>query len=174
MNHEHVAALLHHAAALDSRLHRTMATDQQAATLIRTWTDVLRDIPAVVECVRWDAAVAVSRFYDQSGGDRSAKFHAIQPSDIRAAWSPHRAELMNRHVDPTPAADPDDVGAYLSELRADRAAVASGRVAPSGQRRLGPAPTGSPKACTAAGGAIPAQIRRELAGVREGALKTTA
>ncbi|WHM37558.1 hypothetical protein [Streptomyces sp. BPTC-684] len=174
MNHENVAALLHHAAGLDSRMHRAVVTDQQAATLIRTWTDALRDIPAVVESVRWDAAVAVRRFYDQAGGDRSAKFHAIQPSDIRAAWSPHRAELMNRHVDPTPAADPDDVAAYLSELRATRAAVASGRTAPSGQRQLAPAVSDPVVGCSAAGPAVPAQIRRELARVREGAMRAAA
>lgn len=163
MTPEHVAALLHYAATVDDRMQRMMATDQQAAALIRAWADALRDVPETLAAVRWDAAIAARRFYEQRGGDRSAKFHAIRPGDILAAWTSHRSELMNRHVDPTPAADPDDVAAYLNELRATRVAVASGRLAPSGQRRLMGSGSDPRSACAGTGGAIPAQIRRELA-----------
>lgn len=168
MTPEHVAALLHYVATVDDRMHRMMATEQQVAALIRTWVDALEDVPATVEGVRWDAACAVRRFYEQRDGDRSASFRSVKPSDILAAWSSRRSELMNRHIDPTPAVDPDDVAAYLNELRTTRAAVASGRAAPSGQGQLADTHR-SRGVAWAAGGPIPARIRGELARRRVGA-----
>jgi hypothetical protein len=117
--------------------------------------------------VRWDVAVAVRRFYEQSGGDRSARYHPVQPRDILSAWGRCRTELLERHVDPTPVADPDDVGAYLRELRAGRAAVAAGYVSPGGLRQLAGIKEGRPCASTSA--VVSARIRRDIALARAGA-----
>lgn len=46
----------------------------------------------------------------------------LMPTDINTAWWRKRREIMRTHVDPIPEADPDDVTAWLAELRANRAA----------------------------------------------------
>ncbi|WP_234392053.1 hypothetical protein [Streptomyces sp. WM6378] len=142
-----------------------MTNEQQAAETIRNWATPLANVPSTVSACHWDAARAVRRYYEQREGDRSAQFRPIEPGDILAAWAPFRGELLSRHVDPVPTADADDAAAYCSELSASRAAVASGLTAPSGQRRLGRGPGWSTSG-SAAGGPIPAQIRRELAQLR--------
>lgn len=136
MEARHVAALLNYAATLDSRIRRIMATDEQAAATIRTWAQALVGIPAVAEAADWDASRAVRRYYEQRGGDRSAQFRPLEPADLLAAWAPHRAELMNRHTDPLPATDPDNVEQWRAELLGNRAAVATGQAAPSTHRQL--------------------------------------
>ncbi len=52
----------------------------------------------------------------------AASREVIMPANINEAWWRRRNELMRTHVDPLPSADPDDVTAYLAELRANRAA----------------------------------------------------
>ncbi|WP_372407553.1 hypothetical protein [Streptomyces luteireticuli] len=169
MDRQHVAALLNLCATVDSRVRRAMATEEQAAETIRSWTDALVHVPAEASAVKWDACHAVRRYYEQHGGDRSAQFRPIEPADILAAWAPHRAELMNRHVDPAPAADPDDVHAYQAELRATRAAVVAGEVAPAGQRQLSSHRRSSETAAriAAMGSPIPPHVQRQLAPYRQ-------
>ncbi|MFE5868883.1 hypothetical protein ACFQ6V_09540 [Streptomyces roseifaciens] len=168
MEREHVAALLGYAATLDNRVQRTVATPQQAAATIAAWATALKDVPAVATAAGWDVGLAVRGYYEQRGGNRSAQFRFIEPADILAAWAPHRAELMSRHVAPVPTADPDDVPAYLAETRADRAAVSTGRAAPVEQRQL---PRSEPSAEIAArviatGSPIPPDAQRQLARYR--------
>ena len=167
MTPEEVAAVLNYTAGVDERLERALSGDAYvAARLIATWTDALRDVPATVESVKWDVAEVVRRYYAQSGGDRSAQYHPVQPRDILAAWGRARTELLDRHVDPTPTADPDDVDAYLRELRAGRAAVATGRVSPSGLRQV--TGTGVRSACSSRSDALCGRIRRDIALARAG------
>lgn len=145
MNEQQIAALLAFAGTLDSRVRRALADPQQAARTIGEWTAAVTDVPATMPVVAWDAARATRRYYEQHGGDRSAQFRPIEPHDLLAAWGPYRAELMNRHTDPVPAADPDDPAAWRAELLGTRAAVATGHAAPAqyraeidlgGQKRL--------------------------------------
>ncbi|MEU1674072.1 hypothetical protein ABZ752_18890 [Streptomyces roseifaciens] len=167
MEARHVAALLNFAATLDSRVRRIMATDEQAAATIRTWAQALADIPAVAEAADWDASRAVRRYYEQRGGDRSAQFRAIEPADLLAAWTPHRAELMNRHTDPLPTADPDDPAAWRAELVGNRTAVATGQAAPSTHRQLTSDIHPAIEARLASiGSYIPSAIRQQLAPYR--------
>ncbi|MEV0438984.1 hypothetical protein AB0I84_07830 [Streptomyces spectabilis] len=145
MTPEQIAALLSFARPHDSRVRRALADPQQSAHTIAEWTRVLADVPAVLPEVRWDVSHAVRRYYEQRGGDRSAQFRAIEPHDVLAAWAPHRAELMQRHTDPVPAADPDNPAAWREELLGTRTAVATGHappaqphaeINPAGQKRL--------------------------------------
>ncbi|MEU5330898.1 zinc finger domain-containing protein [Streptomyces parvus] len=142
---EHIAALLAYAGRLDSRVRRTLADPAQSARTIADWTAALAEVPATLPDTGWDASHAVRRYYEQRNNDRSAQFRAVEPHDVLAAWAPHRGELMNRHTDPVPAADPDDPEAWREELLGTRAAVAHGHTPPAqyraeintaGQKRL--------------------------------------
>ncbi|PNE42733.1 zinc finger domain-containing protein [Streptomyces noursei] len=167
MQHTHVAALLNFAATLDSRVRRVMASPEQSAATIRAWSQALDGIPAASEAADWDAARAVRRYYEQRNGDRSAQFRAIEPHDLLAAWAPYRAELMNRHTDPAPPVDPDNVDAYLAELRTSRTAVATGQAAPIERPQLTGGPHPAVEARLAAiGSPIPPAVRRQLAAYR--------
>ncbi|MFE1731689.1 hypothetical protein ACFW6X_16230 [Streptomyces bacillaris] len=145
MNEQQIAALLAFAGTLDSRVRRALADPQQSARTISEWTAAVADVPATMSDVGWDAARATRRYYEQRGGDRSAQFRPIEPHDLLAAWGPYRTELMNRHTDPVPNVDPDNVAAWRAELLGTRAAVATGHTAPAqyraeidhgGQKRL--------------------------------------
>lgn len=145
MNEQQIAALLAFAGTLDSRVRRALADPQQAARTISEWTAAVADVPATMPATGWDAARATRRYYEQRGGDRSSQYRPIEPHDLLAAWGPHRTELMNRHTDPVPSADPDDPAAWRAELLGTRAAVATGHTAPAqyraeidhgGQKRL--------------------------------------
>ncbi|QKW51699.1 hypothetical protein [Streptomyces buecherae] len=131
---DHIAALLAYAGRLDSRVRRALADPQQSARTIAEWTTALADVPATLPTTGWDASQAVRHYYEQRAGDRSAQFRAVEPHDVLAAWAPHRGELMNRHTDPLPAADPDNPKAWREELLGTRAAVAHGQAAPAQYR----------------------------------------
>ncbi|MFC5720353.1 hypothetical protein ACFP1Z_09285 [Streptomyces gamaensis] len=168
MDRQHVAALLNFCATVDSRVRRSMATQEQAAATIRSWAEALAHVPAVADTVDWDASRAARRYYEQAHGDRSAQFRPIEPADLLAAWAPYRAELMNRHTDPLPTADPDDVVAWRAELLGTRHAVAHGQQPPSEHRALtagGPHPDVEAR-LRAIGSCIPAAARAELARYR--------
>jgi hypothetical protein len=167
-----VTALLAYAGRLDRRVHRVLADPQQAAATIADWQGVLADVPAVLADSGWDAARAVRRYYEQRGGDRSAQFRAIEPHDLLAAWAPHRAELMNRHTDPVPAASPDNPQAWRVELRDTRAAVATGHTPPA-QYRAEINPAGQQRLAALVSGvgrpprrAMPEEAARQLAPFR--------
>ncbi|MFI9720750.1 hypothetical protein ACIHFE_13995 [Streptomyces sp. NPDC052396] len=169
MDRQHVAALLNYAATVDSRVRRLMATQEQAAATIRSWAEALAHIPAVAEAVDWDASRAARRYYEQANGDRSAQFRPIEPADLLAAWAPFRAELMNRHTDPLPAVDPDDVTAWRAELLGTRYAVAHGQQPPSEHKALTSDPHPDVEArLSEIGSCIPPHVRGELASYRPG------
>lgn len=145
MNPREAAALLRLLATLDGRLRRAMADPQQAARTIDEWNEATVHIPAVTEDGTWDAMHAVRRFYEQQHGDHTARYFSYEPHHLLAAWAEHRGSRMERHTDPVPAADPDDVAGYRAELLGTRRAVAAGQVPPNayraalepaGQRRL--------------------------------------
>ncbi|GGZ96532.1 hypothetical protein GCM10010329_17180 [Streptomyces spiroverticillatus] len=169
---EHIVALLAYAGRLDSRVRRALADPQQSARTIADWSTALADVPATLPATGWDASHAVRRYYEQKAGDRSAQFRGVEPHDVLAAWSPHRAELMNRHTDPLPAADPDDPQAWRAELLGGRVDVAHGHRPPAqyraeinegGQKRLAALMSG---VGTERRRYMPAHVARELAAFR--------
>ncbi|MFJ1782911.1 hypothetical protein ACIOML_01210 [Streptomyces anulatus] len=136
MNEQQIAALLAFAGTLDSRVRRALADPQQSARTIAEWTAAVADVPATMSEVGWDAARATRRYYEQQGGNRSSQYRPIEPHDLLAAWGPLRAELMNRHTDPVPDVDPDNVAAWRDELLGTRTAVALGHAAPAQYRAV--------------------------------------
>lgn len=176
----HIAALLAFAARLDSRVRRALADPQQSARTIADWTTALAEVPTTLPTTGWDAAQAVRRYYEQRGGDRSAQFRAVEPHDVVAAWAPHRAELMNRHTDPVPAADPDDPAAWREELLGTRAAVAHGHTPPA-QYRAEINPAGQKRLAALMSGVgdgprryMPAEVAAQLAAFRPAQAKREA
>lgn len=55
----------------------------------------------------------------------------VSPGEIATDIRRTRADRLNRHTDPTPSADPDNVQAYQAELLATRTAVATGQQPPA-------------------------------------------
>ncbi|MFD9813734.1 hypothetical protein [Streptomyces sp. NPDC059080] len=164
MNRREIAALLHYAATLDGRLGRVVADEELAAVAITRWAEALADVPGTTADGGWDASHVVRHYYERRGGDQSARYYAIEPHHLLAAWAGHRADLMNRHTDPLPTAHPDDVTAYRAEIVGTRTAVATGQQRPNAaSRALDPAGQHRLAALAAATGAMPAQVRDELA-----------
>lgn len=81
------------------------------------WHDVLRDY--LLEEARTAAATIAGR----------QPF--VAPGEIATEIRRARADRMQRHTDPTPTADPDDVAAYQAEIAASRLAVATGQQPPA-------------------------------------------
>ncbi|WP_439675981.1 zinc finger domain-containing protein [Embleya sp. MST-111070] len=147
MNVNEVAALLNYAGTVDTRVARELVDPTTTARTIATWAEALADIPAQAPVVHWDVATAVRGYYEST----DAKYWAIQPRALLAAWAPYRAELMGRHTDPEPELDsgPDEYTAigYRENLLARRRAVVTGAALPveyhapaidaGGTRRLG-------------------------------------
>lgn len=50
----------------------------------------------------------------------------LMPAHVRAGVRRMRAERLDRELEPVPDADPDDVSAYLTALRAGRRRIAAG------------------------------------------------
>lgn len=94
--------------------------------------------------------------------------YPILPVDVARKWFAHRRDRLDRHTDPTPAADPDDVTTWRAELLGARHAVAVGAAAPSTHRQLtsgGPHPDVEAR-LRAIGSCIPPAVRAELARYR--------
>ncbi|MEW1774702.1 cell surface glycoprotein [Streptomyces sp. NPDC086777] len=120
MTREEVAALLAYAVRLDPR---TAPADQAAAEeTLDQWADLLADVPPRAPHPNgrhWDAAQVVRHHIATSP-------YPVRPSDVSRPWHSFRRDVVDRHHDPVPAADPDDPAAYRAELVGTRTAVATG------------------------------------------------
>ncbi|MGW1760973.1 zinc finger domain-containing protein [Streptomyces mirabilis] len=120
MTREEVAALLAYAVRLDPR---TAPADQAAAEeTLDQWADLLADVPPRAPHPNgrhWDAAQVVRHHIATSP-------YPVRPSDVSRPWHSFRRDVVDRHHDPVPAADPDDPEAYRAELLGARNAVATG------------------------------------------------
>jgi hypothetical protein len=165
MNRRETATVLHFAGVLDGRIRRSLTDPEHSAQTIDEWTDALAHIPATTDDGTWDVGLALRRFYEQHRDDRTARYFAVEPHNLLAAWAEFRSARMARHTDPVPDVDPDDVNAYLAELRATRRAVASGERPPAEYRAaLDPARQRQLAALTTGIGAVPqAEIPPEAA-----------
>ncbi|GAA2931631.1 hypothetical protein GCM10020221_29260 [Streptomyces thioluteus] len=167
MTPREIVALLDRVATIDGRIDRQLNDASSAERVVTRWTTALADVPATLPAGSWDVGRVVRNYYERRGGDNSAQYHPVEPYDILTAWARHRDALMQRHTDPTPAADPDDVPAFLTEMRTTRTAVATGRAAPIEYRALtsGPHPAIEAR-LRAIGSCIPSPARAELARYR--------
>lgn len=94
--------------------------------------------------------------------------YPVLPVDIARKWRARRRDRLDRHTDPTPAADPDDPAAWRAELIDTRHAVAAGAAAPSTHQQVsggGPHPDVEAR-LRAIGSCIPPTVRAELARYR--------
>lgn len=94
--------------------------------------------------------------------------YPILPVDVARSWRAHRRDRLDRHTDPTPAADPDDPAAWQAELLRSRNAVAAGLAAPSTHRQItsGGRPRDVEERLREMGSYIPPAVRAELARYR--------
>ncbi|NYV72792.1 hypothetical protein HW445_00265, partial [Streptomyces sp. UH6] len=120
MTPHEIGALLAYVGRLDPRLLRT--DEHEAGDQIGQWYELLEDVPAVTPH-GWDARVAARSHILNSP-------YPIMPVDIARRWRAYQRDRLERHTDPTPAADPDDQAAWQAELVATRQAVASGAAQP--------------------------------------------
>lgn len=167
MHPREIAALLDRVGTVDGRIDRQLADAGSAERAITRWATALADVPATLPDGSWDVGRAIRGYYERRGGDNSAQYRPVEPHDILAAWAPHRAELMQRHTDPLPSADPDNEAAWRAELLGNRTAVATGHAAPSTHRELTSGIHPAIEARLASiGSYVPSAIRQQLAPYR--------
>ncbi|MGW3428923.1 zinc finger domain-containing protein [Streptomyces melanosporofaciens] len=122
---------------------------------VAMWAGILRDVP-------YDFALqAAQQHYANSP-------YPLLPADIASQWRNTVRDRLNRHTDPTPAADPDDAAAWRAELLGTRNAVATGRANPVEYRAI---TSGDPHpdvagSLTGIGRYVPDHVRQQLAPYR--------
>ncbi|QHF97914.1 cell surface glycoprotein [Streptomyces sp. NHF165] len=162
MTPQEVAALLAYAARLDPRL--AAPSEAEADAQLDQWCNLLSDVPTTAPHPAgraWDAAQVVRHHIASSP-------YPLKPSDVSRPWHDFRRDVLGRHTDPTPAADPDDTAAWRAELVDTRHAVATGAALPATHRELasgGPAPEVEQR-LAAVGRRIPAEVAAALAPYR--------
>ncbi|GAA2500574.1 zinc finger domain-containing protein [Streptomyces longisporus] len=158
MDRREVAAVLAYIGRLDPRTIRTGTDD--ARDQITQWQELLDDVPFVTDH-GWDVREAIRSHVLDSP-------YPILPVDIARRWRAHRRDRLDRHTDPTPAADPDDPAAWRAELLRARNAVAAGIASPSTHRQItsGRRPREVEERLREIGSCIPPAVRAELAPYR--------
>ncbi|MET9448179.1 zinc finger domain-containing protein [Streptomyces cinerochromogenes] len=158
MERREVAAVLAYIGRLDPR---TIRTDPgEARDQLAQWHELLHDVPFATDH-GWDVREAIRAHV-------LGPPYPILPVDVARAWRTYRRDRIDRHTDPTPAADPDDPTAWRAELLGTRQAVATGTAAPSTHRQLtngGPHPDVEARV-RAIGSCVPPTIRAALAPYR--------
>jgi hypothetical protein len=158
LDRREVAAALAYIGRLDPRTIRNGTNETRDQ--IAQWQELLDDVPFATDH-GWDIREAIRAHVRDSP-------YPILPVDIARRWRTHRRDRLNRHTDPTPAADPDDPVAWRAELLWSRNAVAVGTAAPSTHQQLtsdGPRREVK-KPLREVGSCIPPAIRAELAHYR--------
>ncbi|BBC35157.1 uncharacterized protein SGFS_064510 [Streptomyces graminofaciens] len=158
MDRREVAAVLAYVGRLDPRTIR--AGTGEARDQIAQWLELLDDVPFAT-AHGWDVREAIRSHVLDSP-------YPILPVDVVRRWRAHRRDRLDRHTDPTPAADPDDPVAWRAELLRSRNAVATGVTAPSTYRHIasGGRPRDVEERLREVGSCIPPAVRAELARYR--------
>ncbi|MEU5699004.1 zinc finger domain-containing protein [Streptomyces aurantiacus] len=158
MDRREVAAVLAYIGHLDPRTIRTGTGD--ARDQIAQWQELLADVPFATDH-GWDVRQAIRTHILDSP-------YPILPVDVARRWRAHRRDRLDRHTDPTPAADPDDPTAWRDELLRSRNAVATGIAAPSTHHQItsGGQPRDVEERLREIGSYIPPAVRTELARYR--------
>lgn len=157
MNRREVAALLAYAVKLDPR--SAPADQGAAAEVLDQWADLLADVAATAEHPNgrhWDASQVVRHHIATSP-------YPIKPADVSRPWWAFKRDILDRHTDPTPQADPDDPASYRAELLGTRHAVATGAVPATTYRELTGGPAPDVAARIARIGEMPRHLREQLA-----------
>ncbi|WP_327325132.1 hypothetical protein OG735_23500 [Streptomyces sp. NBC_01210] len=154
MDPREVAAVLAYTGRLDPRTIRTGTGE--ARDQIAQWQELLDDVPFATDH-GWDVREAIRAHALDSP-------YPILPVDVARRWRAHRRDRLDRHTDPTPAADPDDPAAWRAELLRARNAVAVGVVAPSTHRQItgGDPQRDIEERLRTIGSCIPLAVRTEL------------
>lgn len=130
MTPNEIGALLAYA---DRLAPRYAPQDQTAAAeRYRAFGELLSDVPATAphpDGRDWNAAHAARKHLAESP-------YPLQASDITRPWLSFKADVLRRHHDPLPTADPDDPESWRAELLGTRTAVATGQAAPAPYREL--------------------------------------
>ncbi|PWI16931.1 hypothetical protein DI272_24250 [Streptomyces sp. Act143] len=158
MDRREVAAVLAYTGRLDPRTIRT--GPGEARDQIAQWQELLDDVPFAT-AHGWDVREAIRAHVLDSP-------YPILPVDVVRRWRAHRRDRLDRHIDPTPAADPYDPAAWRAELLRARHAVAAGVAAPSTHRQIssGSQPRNVEEHLREVGSCIPPAVRAELARYR--------
>ncbi|MFI9580424.1 hypothetical protein ACIHCQ_00895 [Streptomyces sp. NPDC052236] len=158
MERREVAAVLAYTGRLDPRTIRT--APGEARDQLAQWHELLHDVPFVTDH-GWDVREAIRAHVLDSP-------YPILPVDVARAWRRCRRDRLDRHTDPTPTADPDDLVAWRAELLGTRQAVATGMVAPSTHRQITSSEPHSDVEARlrAIGSCIPPAVRADLVGYR--------
>ncbi|MCL6668792.1 zinc finger domain-containing protein [Streptomyces panaciradicis] len=158
MERNEIAAILAYIGRLDPRTIRT--GPGEAGDQIAQWQELLDDVPFATDH-GWDVREAIRSHVLDSP-------YPILPVDIARKWRAHRRDRLDRHTDPTPAADPDDPAAWRAELLRSRNAVAAGMAAPSTHQQItsGGRSRDIEERLREIGSCIPPAVRAELAGYR--------
>jgi hypothetical protein len=157
LDRREVATILAYIGRLDPRTARTGTGD--ARDQIAQWQELLSDVPFATDH-GWDVREAIQAHVLDSP-------YPILPVDVARKWRAYRRDRLDRHTDPTPAADPDNPAAWRTELLGTRHAVATGMAAPSPHRQLTVGPHRDIDARLAAvGSSIPPAVRAALAPYR--------
>ena len=161
MDRHEVAAVLAYIGRLDPRTVRTVRTGTgDARDQIAQWQDLLGDVPFATDH-GWDVREAIRSHVLDSP-------YPILPVDVARRRRAHRRDRLDRHADPTPAADPDDPAAWRAELLRSRIAVAVGMAAPATHRQItsGSRPRDVEECLREIGSCIPPAVRADLARYR--------
>lgn len=167
MTREQIAALIAYTAGLDPR---TARTGDDLEDQLDQWEALLSDVPPTAPHPNgrdWNAAQVVRHHCASSP-------YPIKPADISRPWHAFKADVLGRHTDPLPAADPDDPQSWRAELLGARHAVATGRQQATTYRELSAGPEDALRARLARVGEMPPAVReqiRQATGGRIGAAK---
>ncbi|MFH9575996.1 hypothetical protein ACH4MG_36390 [Streptomyces sp. NPDC017454] len=157
MDRREVASVLAYIGRLDPRT--IPAGTGNARDQIVQWQELLADVPFATDH-GWDVREAIRAHVLDSP-------YPILPVDVARKWRAYRRDRMERHTDPTPAADPDNPAAWRTELLGTRHAVATGMAAPFSHRQLAQGPRRDIEARLAVvGSSIPPAVRAALAPYR--------
>ncbi len=154
LDRREIAAALAYIGRLDPRTIRTSTGEARAQ--VAQWQELLDDVPFATGH-GWDVREAIrSHILDSP--------YPILPVDISRRWHAHRRDRLDRHTDPTPAADPDDPAAWRAELLRTCKAVAAGAAPPSTHRQItgGGPPRDIEERLREVGSCIPPAVRAEL------------
>lgn len=156
MNRNEVAMLISYATGLDPRTARD--NPQDLTDQLDQWEELLRDVPPQAPHPNgrhWNAAEVVRHHIASSP-------YPIKPSDVSRPWHAFKADVIGRHTDPLPAADPDQPEQWRAELLGTRQAVATGRQQATTYHELTAAPADQLRARLARVGEMPPAIREQI------------